>query len=124
MKLYKIIFIALSFLLASCNSYKDIAIDENFKFAKCVVGDTITITLESNATTGYDWIFDDANLQILNLQSQNYLSNNSHICGADGHKRFVFKAVKEGSCLVLLKYKRPWEKDAIKTQIYKIVVCD
>jgi len=74
------------------------------------VGDTLEVTLESNASTGYTWSqegqFDMAVLEAAGNESQ---GPESPMPGAPGIQIYRFKALAPGSTGVILTYARPFE---------------
>lgn len=79
------------------------------------------ITLEANPTTGYDWeaAFDENYLELL---EKKYLPPETTLVGAGGQDKFRFKALESGETEIVFSYERPWEKESIKQQIYKISI--
>lgn len=75
------------------------------------IGDDITITLESNPTTGYSWqLKEPFRKDILELESANYDPDKTGLVGSGGRELWTFVAIGEGVTSVTLIYKRPWEK--------------
>ena len=78
-------------------------------------GDTLTLTLGSNATTGFKWteqaqISDKAVLeQTLHEYQEPSATSEQTVMGAAGKEVWVFKALKAGSSQISLDYSRPWE---------------
>jgi len=74
------------------------------------VGDTLEVTLESNASTGYTWSqegqFDMTVLEAARNTSQ---GPESPVPGAPGTQTYRFKALAPGSTGVILTYARPFE---------------
>ena len=85
------------------------------------VGDTLTIKLESNPTTGYSWAKPSAPalLTLLSLQTERGATNR---VGTPGAQIFTFKASKAGESAVVLNYVRPWEKNAAPAKIFRVSV--
>ena len=76
------------------------------------LGQNVTITLEANMTTGYDWQFAHAlDENMLQLISSEYLINNPELTGSGGKQVWTFKALKPGKTNVFFRYVRPWEKN-------------
>jgi inhibitor of cysteine peptidase len=76
------------------------------------VGDTFTIELEGNPTTGYTW---EINLpseyaQIINLIDIYWKKQNS-LVGGPSIQYFVFEALSQGLLTLVFRYRRSWEKD-------------
>ena len=74
-------------------------------------GETFTVTLGSNQTTGFRWtelatISDQTVLQQL---EHKYVPPQTDRLGAGGEEVWTFKALKAGSSTVSMDYSRPWE---------------
>ncbi len=78
------------------------------------VGETYTIVLDSNATTGFQWTA-NANISIEDVLEQTahqYIAPNTGdapVAGMAGVEEWTFKAVSAGTTTVTLSYDRPWE---------------
>ena len=81
------------------------------------VGDTFTISLESNPSTGYTWELseplDDA--VVVSLGSDHQAGEGTGV-GVAGHQLFTFQAVGKGSTTIGLQYVRPWETGVAPAQ--------
>lgn len=84
------------------------------------VGDTLTLSLCSNATTGFQWgpaaIADESVLQGINhrFQAPEEIGTEP-LVGTSGEEIWTFEALKGGQTTVDLEYSQPWEggeKDA------------
>ena len=89
------------------------------------VGEEITITLESNPSTGYQWQF-GYDSEKLEFVSQEFVvtSKDINLVGAPGAEMFVFKALAQGESEITFLYLRPWETDVEPEKLlyYKITV--
>lgn len=75
-------------------------------------GQSFTITLEANATTGYQWQFaKPLDESLLKLVGSEYLPDKTELVGVGGKQVWVFQAIKAGKTVVYFKYVRPWEKN-------------
>ncbi len=77
-------------------------------------GHTVTITLTSNPTTGFEWKvaeLDEAILEQVGKAAYESSDPGGTRAGAGGKTTFRFKAVKNGETALKLIYHRPWEKD-------------
>jgi predicted secreted protein len=83
-------------------------------------GDEFTITLESNPTTGYQWI-PMFNPGIISLVSHSFQPS-SRLMGAPGTDVFTFKAINHGTESLKIFYKRSWEKEPVKEKVFSINV--
>jgi inhibitor of cysteine peptidase len=80
-------------------------------------GDTITIKLISNPTTGYSWAKPEAMTQ-LRLVSSRVERGGSERAGVPGYQIFSFKAIGAGDCTVTLNYLRPFEKNTPPAKVF------
>lgn len=82
----------------------------------------ITITLESNATTGYSWAVDSIDDQVVTLESDTYVAPTNGMVGQGGTQEMTFRAMGTGESEVSLKYWRPWEGDASVVERFVVTV--
>jgi inhibitor of cysteine peptidase len=86
--------------LVACSATKLLLVDSSSsgKEVTMAVGDTLTVTLESNVTTGYSWTeycnIDDA--AVIQQIDHIYQSPATPIPGAGGKEVWTFKALKAG----------------------------
>lgn len=82
------------------------------KEAQVAVGDSFTVTLCSNPTTGFQWS------KPAQISDQIVLEQVDHefippeakdVEGAAGKEVWTFKALKKGTSSVSMEYSRPWE---------------
>ncbi len=88
-------------------------------------GDSFTVTLRANASTGYQWqLKTPLDESILQLIDSKYIPYKSRRIGADGKQLWTFKALKAGQVTIFFKYVRSWEKDTPpqREQSIKIIV--
>lgn len=111
--------VALGTMLLACSS----APPGNEIQAKA--GQEFTITIESNATTGYQWqLAQTPNESIVKFVKSDYKAPQNGRIGQGGEEVWTFKAVAKGTAQISMKYVRSWEKDVApaKTQTYTVVV--
>jgi predicted secreted protein len=92
---------------------------------EAAVGESFSITLESNPTTGYKWeLSDPVDTRIIKLVGSAFRAAESKLLGAGGREIWTFKAVGKGRTEIRMKYVRPWEKDIppIETEVIKVNV--
>jgi len=85
-------------------------------------GEDVTIALEGNRTTGYDWKVVSADG--LELKGENYVVKQSEpmLCGVGGTHYFTFHCEKAGTYNVVLDYLREWEGSEGNTKTVQIIV--
>jgi inhibitor of cysteine peptidase len=73
-------------------------------------GDRFTITLESNATTGYAWeLAVELPEDVVRLVGDEYVAPDTDLVGAPGYQELTFVAVADGSTSVQLWYVRSFD---------------
>jgi len=89
-------------------------------------GDAMTLTLESNLTTGYSWqVLAIDNRVLIQEGDPEYkdATGSDGVVGAGGTQTFRFKAVGAGETSLELGYMRPWEAvPPIKTFSVQVIV--
>jgi inhibitor of cysteine peptidase len=82
------------------------------KQMEVAAGNTFTVTLCSNATTGFQWS-ESAQISdqtVVQQTGHEFVSpENTGIVGAPGSEVWTFKALKKGTSTIIMDYSRPWE---------------
>lgn len=89
------------------------------------VGETTTIRLEANATTGFKWQYTIEDEDIVEIVSDEYQEREHQegMVGVGGERVLEIKGVEEGATTILFEYSRPWEsKQPDKTKKIEIRV--
>ncbi len=73
-------------------------------------GGQCQIALAGNATTGYQWVLQNRNPEIIAATAGAYESAATELCGAPGEFIWNLKALKPGRAKLVFRYVRPWEK--------------
>ncbi len=89
----------------------DLTEGDNGRGVSVLVGETISLTLAGNPTTGYLWELVDIDRAVLAPDPRPAFQADSSLIGAGGRFTFRLFARKAGSSAVKLSYRRPWEKD-------------
>ncbi len=84
------------------------------------VGETFTISLKSNPTTGFSW-HPEFDSEFLKLISKDFKSD-STLLGSPGVEFFEFEAIKQGEVKVKMIYKRPWEPRSLEEQVALVYI--
>jgi len=125
----KIIFISLTlfFLLTAGYAYTETV--KEYSEVDSVIeanpGQIITITLESNKTTGFGWqLSGPLDKNIIEIVKAEYIPSNPRLIGAGGKEVWTFKALKAGKAVILLAYSRPWEKkiEPVKQKSFTVTI--
>ena len=86
------------------------------KTVNIAVGGTLTVTLDSNVTTGYSWELKEiGDTNVLQKSDNKYIAPTSGAIGAGGKEVWTFKALAAGTSTLTMSYSQPWaggQKDA------------
>jgi inhibitor of cysteine peptidase len=85
---------------------------DNGKTINLQPGETLTLTLESNPTTGYSWQVMELDNAVLAQEGDPEYKQSSGaegLVGAGGTETFRFKTIGSGETSLSLGYMRPWE---------------
>lgn len=84
--------------------------DSTTRTMRAAAGQTFTLTLDANPTTGYQWFLSNPlDERFLRLIRNDYLPPSSSRAGQGGHQVLTFHALQTGMTSIALKYCRPWE---------------
>ena len=87
------------------------------------VGQEFKLTLQYNASTGYQWVLaKPLDEKLVKLLGTEYKRLDSKLVGAGGDMVWTFKALAEGKAQIGLNYVRPWEKGAKPAETTNFVV--
>lgn len=93
-----------------------LALEDSGKTIDLVVGQTVTLTLQGNPTTGYEWSvasFDNAGVMQTLLDGVYTPGAVAEgVVGSGGIYEWSYKALNPGEAHVDLAYARSWEADA------------
>ena len=116
-------------LLAACSTQPKPSVSvEEKQLGRCPMqlhtGQTLTVTLPSNPTTGFRWqLFDAAPSVLKALGPEVYrVPEEAGIVGSAGVSTWRFQAVQPGQGRLLLQYQRPWEQGVAPELIYDCAV--
>ena len=74
------------------------------------VGETYTLILESNPTTGCMWLLaENSDEAVLELTDHEFIPPATTVPGAGGEEVWTFKALQKGKSVITLDYGQHWE---------------
>lgn len=119
-------------LTASCAVAQETAPTEAPELISVRVGETVSVTLEGNPTTGYTWNLAEpmkANAPVLVTMSYGRVPDadeENPCCGSPCPTIVKMTGVHAGAASVTLEYKRIWETDtpARKTRTFVVTVTE
>ncbi len=105
--------VAISLCLVACSSAPSlVSVDASHSGQQVEVaaGGSVTVTLESNASTGFQWelvsISDEA---VLEKVANTYEApEDTGMVGAPGKEIWTFSALKKGTSTISMEYSQPW----------------
>lgn len=93
----------------SCDDFMEsTSIEEQVEVA---ADGTITVTLCSNATTGFEWT-ESASISdrvVVGQTSHEFTPPSGNVPGAAGEETWTFKALQKGTAEVSMEYSQPWD---------------
>jgi inhibitor of cysteine peptidase len=92
---------------------------QNFEISQ---GDMVSIQLEENPTTGYQWEIKGIDDQVVALQNSEYISASGGNIGAGGIRIFTFLAKSEGITQVRLVLRRSWESEESAIEHFEVTL--
>ncbi len=109
---FPILFIVLMTAISACNTNQMIVEDDISVDFEVLIGESFSMNLKSNPTTGYSWYWvNKENVEIVDSINYKYHSDNPHLIGSGGVESWSFKGVEKGIDTLRFEYIRPWEKE-------------
>jgi len=104
-----------------------VSVDESYngKQVEVAAGGSLEVTLESNATTGFQWseTAEISDQSVLKQTSHQFVTpENTGMVGAPGKEVWTFGALKKGSSTISMEYSRPWEGGEKAEQTFSLTV--
>lgn len=88
-------------------------------------GQSFSVSLDENGTTGYLWNYKIGDESIVKLEKSEFTSSAPKgVAGAGGTRIFTFRAVASGKTTIVLNYARSWENAPIKTVTVTVEVAE
>ena len=116
-------------VLCSCSlftgpSHYDLTEKDSGRTLHLDKGDTFTVQLVSNPTTGYLWKlgtppYDES---VMIMRGDRYIQPDEQLCGAPGKRSLTFLAEGSGRTGLRLIYVRPWEKNQPPAREFNLMV--
>jgi inhibitor of cysteine peptidase len=115
-----------SLLACSSATPKALSVDiaSSGKEVTLAAGGMLTVTLESNITTGYSWSENAsiADKTVIQQTDHKYQPPATPIPGAGGKEVWTFKALKAGKLTISMEYKRPFEPTVAPAKTFSLIL--
>lgn len=95
---------------------------DNGALVEVTLGSKVTVELEENPTTGYQWTIDCVDEVFLIPEGDAFLVGEQMGLGAGGVRRLFFRAKGAGTTSLNLIYKRPWQSNDESISDFKLAV--
>lgn len=105
----------LALMLASCSGVNSSQIE-----ISSIVGEKLTIEMDSNPTTGYSWQLPDS-AAWYKVVSRDFVAPNNGLVGSPGKESITIKLLEKGKHQLTLEYKRPWEDSPAESTIKYLI---
>jgi len=73
------------------------------------VGEVLSIQLEENPTTGYQWSLDSLSNELFEIIKDEYYQNMNAMTGGGGVRKIQLKLKRRGEDIIHLTLRRVWE---------------
>lgn len=97
------------------------ALEKNEKFQVEVEGSTFILTLDTNPTTGFEWVYTLSDEDQLTLVSDEIVTPNIQLMGAPSKRILTFDVKEDGVYTILFEYQRSFEENSTTDSIDVLV---
>jgi inhibitor of cysteine peptidase len=92
------------------------------KTIEMVTGETLTIALQGNPTTGYLWEVESGDAKLLKQVGEGEFEPDSDAVGSGGKVSLQFEAAAPGEMHLRLVYHRPWEQGVPPEKTFEVTI--
>jgi len=119
--------IVLCFGLVGCSSGPmEVAVDGSYsgKTIDLGVGGVLLVTLDSNATTGFEWeLTKNSNKGVLETVGNKYEApKETGMVGAPGKEVWNFNGLTKGKSTITMEYSQPWDGGTKAAEAFTLTV--
>jgi len=118
---------AISLCLVACSSApSQVSVDASYsgQEVEVAVGGSLTVTLESNASTGFQWeLVSISDETVLEKVANTYEApEDTGMVGAPGKEIWTFTTLKKGTSTISMEYSQPWENGTKAAETFDLTV--
>jgi inhibitor of cysteine peptidase len=117
--------IAVGAVAAASGGSNTIYVDTSYsgKEVEISIGESLVVTLPSNASTGYSWkLAENSDEGVLQEVGHEYIATQTNLVGAAGKELWTFKALQDGTSTIHMEYIRPWEAGTPPAETFSLTV--
>jgi inhibitor of cysteine peptidase len=85
-------------------------------------GETVRMRLDENPSTGFRWVLEQGNDEILELLTSDYIQGSGAGVGGAGQRVWKFTAKKSGDVRLVMKRWRAWEGDKSTVERFEVTI--
>lgn len=102
---------------------KEVSYDESVNGGEILlyVGQTLSLSLSENPTTGYHWTIEEYQPSILE-QLESVFKRGGPAIGSGGTKIFGFLAKRAGETYLKMDYQRPWDENVAPANTFSVMI--
>jgi len=120
---------AISLCLVACSSApSQVSVDASYSGQEVEVAvgvdGSLTVTLESNASTGFQWeLVSISDETVLEKVANTYEApEDTGMVGAPGKEIWTFTTLKKGTSTISMEYSQPWENGTKAAETFDLTV--
>jgi len=119
--------VAISLCLVACSSApSQVSVDASYsgQEVEIAVGGSLTVTLESNASTGFQWeLVSISDETVLEKVANTYEApEDTGMVGAPGKEIWTFTTLKKGTSTISMEYSQPWENGTQAAETFDLTI--
>ena len=119
--------VAISLCLVACSSAPSlVSVDASYsgQQVEVAVGGSVIVTLESNASTGFEWVLVNIGDEtVLKKTANTYEApEDTGMVGAPGEEIWTFKALKKGTSTIAMEYSQSWAGGTKAAETFDLIV--
>ena len=119
--------VAISLCLVACSAAPSlVSVDASYsgQQVEVAVGGSVIVTLDSNASTGFQWV-------LVNIGDETVLRNvantyeapeDTGMVGVPGKETWTFDALKKGTSTIAMEYSQPWAGGTKAAETFDLIV--
>ena len=119
--------VAISLCLVACSVAPSlVSVDASYsgRQVEVAVGGSVIVILESNASTGFQWV-------LVNIGDETVLKNvantyeapeDTGMVGVPGKEIWTFDALKKGTSTIAMEYSQPWPNGTKAAETFDLIV--
>ena len=119
--------VAISLCLVACSVAPSlVSVDASYsgRQVEVAVGGSVIVNLESNASTGFQWVLVNIGDEtVLRKTSNTYVApEDTGMVGVPGEEIWTFTALKKGTSTIAMEYSQPWAGGTKAAETFDLIV--